>query len=68
MAGLVAPLYPEGMRVSVVAQERDDYVGTEDVRLDGNGRPVMSIVATRDDGTDAIVFAPTAHRSLAEAR
>jgi hypothetical protein len=50
----------EGTRVSVRAVVREDYVGSEDVRYDGEGRPVMAVVTERDDGMDRAVFAPTA--------
>lgn len=54
-----------GTRCKVEAIERQDYVGNEQVRLDPErGRPVMSIVTTRDDGQDAVVFAPTASARL----
>lgn len=44
-----------------VVNEREDYVGGELVRTDGEGRPVMSIVTERADGSnDCHVFAPTA--------
>ena len=48
------------MSVKVEAREREDYVGHELVQTDEAGRSVMSVVTTRDDGQDAIVFAPTA--------
>jgi hypothetical protein len=57
--GLTAPLLPAGTKAKVELNERQDYIGTEQVRLVG-GRPVMSVVTTRDDGQDCIVFAPTA--------
>lgn len=57
--GLTAPLLPPGVRAKVEIREREDYVGQETVRLH-EGRPVMSVVTTRDDGQDVIVFAPTA--------
>ena len=61
LRGLTAPMLPAGTKAKVEAKEREDYIGTEKVRLDPErGRPVMSVVTTRDDGTDAIVFAPTA--------
>jgi hypothetical protein len=61
LAGLTAPMVPEGSNARVVANEREDYVGSEDVRMDGNGRPVMSITTEHPDGhTDCVVFAPTA--------
>lgn len=62
LAGLLAPMVPAGTRCKVVAVEREDYVGSEDVRLDGNGRPVMSVITVREDGQDCAVFAPTAHQ------
>jgi len=61
LRGLAAPLLPRGTKAKVVAHEREDYVGTEHVQLDPeHQRPVMSVVTTRDDGTDAIIFAPMA--------
>jgi hypothetical protein len=49
-----------GTRCKVTAVEREDYVGSEDVRYDGEGRAVMAVRTTRDDGEDLAVFAPTA--------
>ncbi|MFD8226839.1 hypothetical protein ACFV16_22005 [Streptomyces massasporeus] len=60
LAGLLAPMVLEGTRVSVRAVLREDYVGREDVRYDGDGRPVMAVVTERDDGMDRVVFAPAA--------
>jgi hypothetical protein len=60
LRGLTAPLVPMGMSVKVEAKEREDYVGRELVQTDEDGRPVMAVVTTRDNGQDAIVFAPTA--------
>jgi hypothetical protein len=60
LRGLTAPMLPEGTAAKVEAREREDYVGRELVQTDEGGRPVMSVVTTRDEGTDAIVFAPTA--------
>lgn len=61
LRGLTAPLVLEGTKAKVEAHDREDYVGNDDVRKDANGRPVMSITTTRDDGEDVMVFAPTAH-------
>lgn len=61
LAGLYAPMVLDGVRCSVRAVVRGDYVGREDVRYDGAGRPVMSVVVERDDGADRVVYAPTAH-------
>jgi hypothetical protein len=60
MHGLTTPMLPKGTRAKLEAVERQDYVGNELVRLDDRGRPVMSIVTTRDNGQDVTVFAPTA--------
>ena len=61
LRGLTAPMVPAGTRCKVELVERQDYIGTEQVRLDPErGRPVQSIVTTRDTGQDAVVFAPTA--------
>lgn len=64
LAGLTAPMVPAGTRCKVEAVEREDYIGSEDVQYDGNGRPVMAVVTTRNDGNDVAVLAPTAHGRL----
>jgi len=64
LAGLSAPMVPAGTRAKVEAVEREDYIGSEDVQYDGDGRPVMAVVTTRDDGNDVTVYAPTAHGRL----
>lgn len=63
LAGLMAPLVAAGTKAKVEAVERGDWVGKEQVQTDGNGRPVMAIVTTRDDGQDCAVLAPTARAS-----
>ena len=61
LRGLTAPMVPAGTKCKVEAIEREDYVGTEMVQLDPErGRPVMSVVTTRDNGRDTVVFAPSA--------
>lgn len=60
LKGLTAPMVPVGTRCKVEAVEREDYVGREVVQTDGDGRPVMAVVTTRDDGNDVAVLAPTA--------
>ena len=60
LRGLSAPMVPAGTRCKVEALEREDYVRGELVQTDGEGRPVMSVQTTRDDGTDLAVYAPTA--------
>lgn len=61
LKGFIAPLVLDGTRCKVEAVEREDYVGSEDVRLDGEGRPIMSVVTTRNDGQDCVAFAATAY-------
>ena len=60
LKGLTAPMVPAGTRCKVEAAEREDYVGKEIVTTDGEGRPVMAVVTTRDEGTDVAVFAAVA--------
>lgn len=64
LKGLTAPMVPVGIRAKVEAVEREDYVGAEVVTTDGDGRPVMAVQTTRDDGTDLAVFAPCATADL----
>lgn len=54
----------EGVTVKIEAIEREDYVGREDVQIDGRGRPVMAVNIEREDGNDRVVYAPCAHASL----
>ena len=60
LKGLTAPMVPAGTRCKVEALERQDYINGDLVQTDGEGRPVMSIITTRDDGTDVAVLAPCA--------
>lgn len=64
LGGFSAPMVPAGTRCKVEAVEREDYIGGEDVQYDPNGRPIMSIVTTRDEGTDCAVYAPSVHLNL----
>lgn len=59
---MTAPMVLEGTSAKVTIREREDYVGKEQVQLDPErGRPVMSIVTERGDGSnDVMVFAPAA--------
>jgi hypothetical protein len=59
-AGFSLPMVPYGVAAKVEVREREDYIGTEHVQLDADGRPVMSAITTRDDGTDVAVYAPLA--------
>lgn len=60
LKGLVVPMVPAGTKAKLVAKEREDYVNGEEVQMDGEGRPIMSVTTTRDDGEDCTVYAPTA--------
>lgn len=60
LRGLSAPMVPAGTRAKVVAHEREDYIAGDVVQTDGEGRPVMAIVTTRDHGQDVTVLAPCA--------
>jgi hypothetical protein len=69
LKGLLAPMVPEGTDCKVEAHEREDYVGTDLVRTDGDGRPVMNVTTTYADGrTDVVAFAPTVPVDLKEYR
>lgn len=50
----------DGVKAKVTAHEREDYIGEEGVTLDGAGRPIMSVITTRDNGQDVAVMAPVA--------
>lgn len=58
--GLLTPLVIAGTHAKIEVKEREDYVGTEVPQLDSDGRPVMSIVVTRDKGQDCVIFPPAA--------
>jgi hypothetical protein len=60
LRGLTAPMVPAGSRARVHAVEREDYVGSEHPQTDGEGRPVMAVVTTREDGQDVAILAPVA--------
>lgn len=53
------PMLREGESAKVTVNEREDYIGDEDVQL-VDGRPIMNTTVTRDDGEDVAVYAPTA--------
>lgn len=60
LSGLAAPMVPADSGARVFTREREDYIGSERVFLH-EGRPVMSLVTERPDGSsDVVVFAPTA--------
>jgi hypothetical protein len=66
MGGLVIPLIRAGTKAKVEAVEREDFIGRELVQYSPQGRPVMAIVTTRDDGQDARVLVPCAVASAEE--
>jgi hypothetical protein len=53
-------MVPAGTHCKIEVHVREDYVGKELVVADASGRPVMSVITTRDDGQDCAVYAPTA--------
>ena len=55
-----APMLPVGTKAKVERIERQDYTNGDKVQTDENGRPVMAVQTTRDEGTDVMVFAPVA--------
>jgi hypothetical protein len=59
-------MVPAGTKAKVEAIDRGDYVNGEIVRTDGEGRPVMAVQITREDGIDCAVFAPCARSSREE--
>lgn len=63
MGGITAPLTEVGTSCKVEAVVREDYVGDEQVTYDDDGRPVMAVVTTRDNGNDVAVMAPCASLS-----
>lgn len=66
MAGMWAPMVPEGTKAKSVAVEREDYIGGDDVRTDGEGRPVMAVSIVRDEGEDRAVYAPCVNARLGD--
>jgi hypothetical protein len=60
LKGITAPMVPAGTKAKVEALEREDYLNGDLVTRDGEGRPVMAVETTRDDGNDRAVFAPVA--------
>ncbi len=60
LSGLTMPMVEANTRVKVTIVEREDYVGDETVTTVG-GRPIMSVVTQREDGSnDVVVYAPAA--------
>lgn len=61
LGGITAPMIPAGSGAHTRSVVREDYVGDEIVQYDWWGRPIMSVVTERPDGSnDVTVLAPTA--------
>jgi hypothetical protein len=60
------PMVPSGVKHKVQIVERQDYMRGEQVQTDGDGRPVMAVITTRDDGQDCAVYAPVAQGKRSE--
>lgn len=58
--GLTSPMVRAGTKAKVTPIEREDYLNNEEPQYDANGRPIMAIVTTREDGQDCTVLAPVA--------
>lgn len=63
LAGLWAPMVAAGTHAEHRPVEREDYIGCDLVQLDGNGRPVMSVVTVTDERQDCTIYAPTSAAS-----
>lgn len=62
--GLTAPLVRRGVRASVVAEERQDYLNGDLQATGDNGRVYMAVRTLRDDGDDVTVFAGIARADV----
>lgn len=60
MGMLTVPMLRAGARGQHTMNDREDYVGSEQVRRTDAGRVVMSVTTEREDGSDCTVYAPTA--------
>jgi hypothetical protein len=66
LRGAWAPFVLDGIHARLETVERGDYVGTDLVTCDGNGRPVMAVVTRRNDGEDRAIFAPCATAKIGD--
>ncbi len=57
--GMLLPMVQDGSKAKVKVVEREDYIGTEQPLMH-DGRPIMAVTITREDGEDRMVFAPPA--------
>jgi len=60
LALLTVPMVKLGTRAESRPVERGDYIGSELVQTNAEGRPVMAVETVRDDGQDVAVYAPVA--------
>ena len=58
------PMVRKGTAAKIELHEREDYVGGENGAAVNEGRPVMNMETTRDNGTDLRVYAPTAKLTI----
>jgi len=66
-AGMMSvPFVREGVKAKIEMRVREDYVRSEQVQFDANGRPMMAAVTTRDEGQDCTVYAPFAVATLGD--
>jgi hypothetical protein len=66
LRGAWAPFVLDGIHARLETRERGDYVGSDLVTCDANGRPVMSVVTRRNDGEDCTIFAPCATAKIGD--
>lgn len=59
--GMTLPYAPMGKRSDVRMVKREDYVRTDDVQRDAEGRVWSAAVVTTDEAEHVAVYAPTAH-------
>lgn len=64
MAGTWVPFVPAGTDAVIRVEERQDYIGKDTVFFDTNGRPIMSVYTTREDGEDCHILAPTVNMTI----
>lgn len=55
LKGLTAPYVEAGICCKVEAHEREDYIGTDLVTVDADGKPVSHVVATSDSGVEHVL-------------
>jgi hypothetical protein len=64
LRGFTAPMVPEGIKCKIEAIEREAYIADDMPQYDGEGRPISTVVTTRDDGTDCAAYAGCATLDL----